>query len=59
VGTCDVRPGRRPTGAALLDAVASYRRRAGISGEHQVPVVTTPAARQRPSRRAGWPGGGD
>ncbi len=29
VGTCDVRPGRRPTGPALLDLVAGYRRRAG------------------------------
>ena len=25
VGTCDVRPGRRPTGPALLDYVADYR----------------------------------
>jgi formate dehydrogenase major subunit len=41
VATCDVRPGRRPTGPALLDYVASYRRRAGISGEHHVPIVTT------------------
>ena len=32
VGTCDVRPGRRPTGPALLDLVADYRRRAGIAG---------------------------
>jgi formate dehydrogenase major subunit len=26
--TCDVRPGRRPRGRALLDLVADYRRRA-------------------------------
>jgi formate dehydrogenase major subunit len=30
VGTCDVQPGRRPTGPALLDYVARYRRRAGL-----------------------------
>jgi formate dehydrogenase major subunit len=29
--TCDVRPGPRPTGKALLDYVADYRRRAGIA----------------------------
>jgi len=28
--TCDIRPGRRPRGPALLDLVADYRRRAGI-----------------------------
>jgi formate dehydrogenase major subunit len=28
--TCDVRPGRRPHGRALLELVDSYRRRAGI-----------------------------
>src|SRR5690349_8410930 len=31
VATCDVRPGPRPTGQALLDYVADYRRRAGIA----------------------------
>ncbi len=30
VGTCDVRPGRRPTGRALLDLVSAYRDRAGL-----------------------------
>jgi formate dehydrogenase major subunit len=30
VGTCDIRPGRRPTGKALLAYVADYRRRAGL-----------------------------
>jgi formate dehydrogenase major subunit len=30
VGTCDVRPGRRPTGRALAPFLADYRRRAGI-----------------------------
>ena len=31
VATCDVRPGPRPTGQALLDYVAEYRRRAGMA----------------------------
>ena len=30
VGTCDIQPGRRPTGPALLDYVEEYRKRAGI-----------------------------
>ncbi|MDN5894979.1 MAG: molybdopterin-dependent oxidoreductase [Nocardioides sp.] len=33
VGTCDILPGRRPTGPALLEFVARYRRRAGIADE--------------------------
>ncbi len=33
VATCDIRPGRRPRGPALLDLVAAYRRRAGIGQE--------------------------
>jgi formate dehydrogenase major subunit len=43
VGTCDIRPGRRPVGAALLDYLAGYRRRAGVSDSHQVPIITTGA----------------
>ena len=31
VASCDIRPGRRPTGPALLDFVAGYRTRAGIT----------------------------
>jgi formate dehydrogenase major subunit len=31
VATCDIRPGRRPEGPALLEYVAGYRRRAGMS----------------------------
>jgi formate dehydrogenase major subunit len=31
--TCDIRPGRRPEGAALLELVDAYRRRAGIGGD--------------------------
>ena len=30
-GTCDVQPGRRPRGPALLEYVEDYRRRAGIT----------------------------
>ena len=30
-GACDIRPGRRPTGPALLQYVEGYRRRAGMS----------------------------
>ena len=33
VASCDVRPGRRPTGPALLAYVDEYRRRAGITPE--------------------------
>jgi formate dehydrogenase major subunit len=29
--TCDIRPGRRPTGAAQVDLVRQYQRRAGIT----------------------------
>lgn len=31
VGTCDIRPGRRPAGPALLAYVEEYRRRAGLT----------------------------
>jgi len=33
VASCDIQPGRRPTGAALLRYVADYRSRAGITTE--------------------------
>jgi formate dehydrogenase major subunit len=33
VASCDVQPGRRPRGPALLDYVDAYRRRAGITLE--------------------------
>jgi formate dehydrogenase major subunit len=39
-GTCDVRPGRRPTGRALRDYIAYYQRRAGLSDDHEPPIVT-------------------
>ncbi|HEY2288062.1 MAG TPA: molybdopterin dinucleotide binding domain-containing protein, partial [Streptosporangiaceae bacterium] len=42
--TCDVRPGRRPRGPALLDYVAGYRRRAQITP----PQVTPPQQQEQP-----------
>jgi formate dehydrogenase major subunit len=39
VGTCDVQPGRRPTGTALRDYVDGYVSRSGAV-DHVVPVVT-------------------
>ncbi len=33
VGTCDIQPGRRPVGPALLDLVRTYRERAGLDTE--------------------------
>jgi formate dehydrogenase major subunit len=39
--TCDIRPGRRPRGPALLDYVADYRRRAGITPETGTRILTT------------------
>jgi len=39
--TCDIRPGRRPRGPALLDYVAGYRQRAGITPETGTRVQTT------------------
>ncbi len=39
--TCDVRPGRRPAGPALLDYVADYRRRARITPETGTRILTT------------------
>jgi formate dehydrogenase major subunit len=35
VGTCDIRPGRRPRGAALTAYVEEYRRRAGVGPEQE------------------------
>ncbi|PZG02938.1 formate dehydrogenase [Micromonospora deserti] len=47
VGTCDIRPGRRPTGPALLDFLADYRRRAGITDGPYPPIVTTDGSTNR------------
>jgi formate dehydrogenase major subunit len=40
VGTCDVRPGRRPTGPALRSYVDGYRQRAGVVDGEPAPQVT-------------------
>ena len=40
VGTCDIQPGRRPTGPELLDYVAGYRDRAGLGPDHHTPMLT-------------------
>ena len=39
-GTCDVLPGRRPTGRDLLALVESYQRRSGVHDDHARPIVT-------------------
>jgi formate dehydrogenase major subunit len=41
VGTCDIQPGRRPIGKALLAYVEQYRRRAGVVPGHHPPIVTS------------------
>ncbi|MDQ6937208.1 MAG: hypothetical protein M3140_05800, partial [Actinomycetota bacterium] len=46
-GTCDVQPGRRPTGPALLEYVERYRERAGVADEHFRPIVTANLARAK------------
>jgi formate dehydrogenase major subunit len=40
VATCDIRPGRRPTGEDLLRYVQSYRDRAGVTGATNPAGVT-------------------
>jgi formate dehydrogenase major subunit len=40
VGTCDVRPGRRPRGPALRELIADYRRRSGTADDVYAPIVT-------------------
>ncbi|HEX6247635.1 MAG TPA: molybdopterin dinucleotide binding domain-containing protein, partial [Nocardioidaceae bacterium] len=47
VGTCDVRPGRRPRGAALTGLVEDYKQRAGILHDVYGPIVTTGVAAGR------------
>lgn len=43
VGTCDVQPGRRPRGPALLDYIGEYLGRAGVTPDHYPPILTTDA----------------
>jgi formate dehydrogenase major subunit len=40
VGTCDIQPGRRPTGRELLEYVVGYRVRAGLEPGHHTPIQT-------------------
>ena len=40
VGTCDIQPGRRPTGRDLLRYVQGYRDRAGLTADHYTPIMT-------------------
>jgi formate dehydrogenase major subunit len=40
VGTCDIQPGRRPIGKALLAYVEGYRQRAGLGPDHHTPIET-------------------
>jgi len=42
VASCDVRPGRRPRGPALLEYVASFKERAQITAETGNLALTTP-----------------
>ena len=54
--TCDIRPGRLPRGPALLDYVAGYRRRAGITPETGTQILTTgDGVRPRHTETAGRP----
>ena len=41
VATCDIQPGRRPRGPALLEYIASYRERAGITPKTGTKLDTT------------------
>jgi formate dehydrogenase major subunit len=41
VATCDIQPGRRPRGSALLDYIAAYRDRAGITADTGTRLNTT------------------
>jgi formate dehydrogenase major subunit len=45
--TCDVRPGRRPRGRALVDYIADYRSRAGITPETGTRLLTVGESGQR------------
>ncbi len=58
VGTCDIRPGRRPTGPALLEYLADYRRRAGLDGASGPNGASRSSGRRRSGGRTdpGKPG---
>jgi formate dehydrogenase major subunit len=42
-GSCDIRPGRRPRGPALLDYIDGYRRRSGVTADTSQEANTVPA----------------
>ena len=42
VGSCDIRPGRRPRGPALTELVHEYQQRAGLTPETSNTRVTDP-----------------
>jgi formate dehydrogenase major subunit len=48
VASCDIRAGRRPRGPALLEFVAGYRRRAGITTDTGNALRTPEGARDEP-----------
>jgi formate dehydrogenase major subunit len=52
VTTCDVLAGRRPRGQELLDLVAGYRERAGITRATGTAVATTGPGAGRPHLEA-------
>ena len=52
VGTCDVRPGRRPRGRALRDYVDGYAARSGATDEVSTPIVTASPEAVRESGEA-------
>jgi formate dehydrogenase major subunit len=56
VGTCDVRPGRRPRGAALRSYIEDYQRRAQVDVDPGTPIVTVGPDAAEKDRRD--PGGG-
>ena len=43
-GSCDIRPGRRPTGPALMELVHEFQVRAGLSEATGAAAITDPAA---------------
>ncbi len=49
VATCDIRPGRRPRGAARIELVREYRERAGLGDE----AAAAPAEAGRPAPPGG------
>jgi formate dehydrogenase major subunit len=55
-GTCDVQPGRRPRGTALLELMDTYRHRAGITPKTGTVAVTAHFLDGGPASHLGGPG---